>query len=253
MDPMRSKIRELRSCLRRLLAVDGTSRVIAVLLASVMGAVVLDYLLVLPGFVRFVLAAAACVMTAFVLVKRLAAPFLLELGDEQLALSVEKRHPGLRDSLISTIEFTREGQEKGYFGSPAMVDAVINDTWENTAGVDFKENLRTAGVHRTALAAFLILGAFVLALAFSPDMRIGTQRLVLPFSDTKWPQRSHITSVEPGSLRLAKGEDISVKVAFAKRHRPSKAWIDYRVEGSDKVHFRRLTPLKDGSFLTTFR
>ena len=116
-DPIRSKIRELRGYLRRLVTLDGGARALAVAVASVTAAVLLDWLLDLPPALRAVLLAAAVVLTGYVVTRFLARPLARMMSDEDLAESVERRHPGFRDALISTVEFTRENQEKSYFGS----------------------------------------------------------------------------------------------------------------------------------------
>ncbi|HUV39357.1 MAG TPA: DUF4175 family protein, partial [Planctomycetota bacterium] len=73
-------------------------------------------------------------------------------------------------------------------------------------------------------------------------------RLLMPLGRIAWPQRTFIRDVRPGSVRLPRGEDLNVQVQFAGRP-PSKAWIDTTV-GAGALNTRRMTALKDGSFLT---
>ncbi|HUW56058.1 MAG TPA: hypothetical protein VMZ92_05445, partial [Planctomycetota bacterium] len=247
-DPMRRKIGVLRGCLRRLLAVDGVGRLLTVSVAAGTAAVLLDFLLKLPGAVRLFLLAAALGVTGFVLVRGLLKPLLVRMSDEDLAVSVERRFPHLNDRLISTVEFTRGDEETSYFGSPAMVEEVVAETYETAGGLDFRGGLVTSGVHRTVLSGVLLTAGVVLALVFSTTARVGAKRLLMPLARIAWPQQTFIRNVRPGSVRVPRGEDLNVQVQFAGRP-PSKAWIDTTV-GAGALNTRRMTALKDGSFLT---
>jgi len=221
-----SKLRALRGRLRRLIVLDGASRVVLVIVGALAAALLLDWSAKLEPQGRLVLLLAAGAATLYALWRFLVSPLLVPLGDEELALLVERKYPHLRDRLISTVQFARAGDVAPL--SAAMVAALTHETLAETAPLDFQE-VTTA--RRTALwgvggvVALAALGLFTLC--FPDSAGIFAARFFDPFSAVEWPRRTQLAvlaydkdsrplALEGSRIIVPKGEDLNLLVRAAR-------------------------------------
>ena len=72
-------------------------------------------------------------------------PLVVRFADLDIALRIEERWPGLNDRLASTIQFLRLAADDERYGSPALREATVRQTIEETRAIDFREVDRAAG------------------------------------------------------------------------------------------------------------
>ncbi|HYT95186.1 MAG TPA: hypothetical protein VEL76_41095, partial [Gemmataceae bacterium] len=113
MNPLQSRLAELRRRLRRVVTLRGGCYALAVLLGSLALACLIDQAVHvrfhrdLPGMIRALFLVGILGGTAYVTYRFLWRPMAARTDDLSLALRVEEQYPILNDSLASTIEFLR--------------------------------------------------------------------------------------------------------------------------------------------------
>ena len=263
---LQRKLRSLRGHVRRLILLAGASRV-AVALVAVLGvSLLLDWAAKLETPGRVVLLAAACLAVLYALWRCLFVPLRVGLGDEALALAVERRFPGLQDRLISTVQFTRE---EGV--DPLSQDMANATTWDTVAaarGMDFD---RVATAKPTALwaagAGLLLVAASLYTMVFPATAAIFASRFFDPFSTVEWPRRTQLTVLaydkdnhplvpEGGRIFVPKGEDLLLAVRAARHsgtiwHPPRRVTVRYQFAAGGRG--RRNVPMADtATYRTAF-
>ena len=220
------KLRSLRGRLRGLIVLAGASRVVLVVVAALAVAFALDWTAKLESPGRFVVLFAWLALWAYALARFLVAPLRVRLGDDELALLVERRYPGLRDRLISTVQFARTRSVAPL--SQEMVDRLAADAWAQTAPLDFQAVAPARPAAWWALGALLVLaGACAYAFAFPANAAIFAHRFLRPLSAVEWPRRTQLTvlaydkderplAFEDGVLYVPKGEDLNLAVWAAR-------------------------------------
>jgi len=237
------KLRAVRGHLRRLILLAGAGRLVVVVVAALVVALLLDWSSKLETPGRMFLLVAASLASLYALWRFLLVPLRVGLGDEELALLVERRYPDLRDRLISTVQFARAGDVAPL--SQGMVEQLARDTHAQTAELDFQE---VASPRRPALwaagAALIVIVASVYTMFFPATVAIFACRFFDPFSSIEWPRRtqlsvlaydkdSHQLALEGPRIFVPKGEDIHLLVRAARYS--GKLW---RPPRRVSVHYR---------------
>ncbi|NQT86551.1 hypothetical protein HQ560_07295, partial [bacterium] len=261
------RLAALRGRLRRLILVAGVSRVVLVLLAALAAALLLDWSsrLETPG--RVILLAVTVAMVVHTLWCHLLVPLRLRLGQDEMALLVERRFPELRDRLISTVQLARAGASTAL--STALIGELEHETLAQASGMDFhavvsprKPLLFAAAAAGTLLLAGLFTGAF------PETASIFSARFFNPFSLVEWPRATklsleatdshgHPLPVEDGDhILMPKGEDLVLRVRAAGRKgriwsAPAKVVVHYAFDAGGSG--RRNVPQGDDAvYPTTF-
>jgi len=220
------KLRSLRGRLRRLVALAGASRFVLVVVAALAAALVLDWTAKLETPGRFVLLFASVAAWGYALVRFLIVPLRVRLGDDELALLVERQHPDLRDRLISTVQFARQRHVAPL--SQAMVDRLARDARAQTAPLDFRDVASARHPACWALTAFLAVAvACAYTLVFPANAAIFAYRFFDPLSAVEWPRRTQLNLLaydkndkplpfEGNLVYVPKGEDLNLLVRAAR-------------------------------------
>ncbi len=163
--------------------------------------------------VRAVVLAAFAVVFARLLWTRLCRPWSVRLGDEDLALAVERHDPLLRQSLISAMQFERSLAERLPSESAAMMRAVIGDVGGRLDAVPFAQALDGRRVAKAAAVLAAVVGAFALWGAVdAPSLRLWAMRSLL-LSSAEWPRLTRLEFLgAAGAVRLPQGDPLTVRV-----------------------------------------
>ncbi|MBM4034052.1 MAG: hypothetical protein FJ291_20050 [Planctomycetes bacterium] len=260
------KLRGLRGRLRGLIVLAGASRFALAVVAALAAAFVLDWTAKLETPGRFVLLFAAIGAWAYALIRFLIIPLRVRLGDDELALLVEERHPELRDRLISTVQFARARSVEPL--SQAMVDRLAHDARDMAAPLDFRDVASARQPAYWALAAaFALAAASAYTILFPANAAIFAYRFFDPLSSVEWPQRTqlallaydkdgHSLPIEENVVHVPKGEDLNVLVRAARSsgalwRPPRRVTAHYRYEGGSSGS--RSVPMGDeASYPTCF-
>ena len=263
---LRAKLRALRGHLRRLILLAGASRLVVLLVAALALCLALDWSAKLeaPGRAMLLAATGAFALTA--LWRLLILPLRVRLGDEELALLIERRFPALGDRLISTVQLARLGDVAPL--SRAMVQQLTHDTLAQTHPLDFNDVAATRPSALWAVgAAVTLVAASLYTLWFPATTAIFAARFLDPFSTIEWPRRtqlsvlaydkdSHQLALDGNRIFVPKGEDLHLVVRAA-RHSgkiwrpPRRVAVRYRFEAGGTG--RRNVPMGDqATYRTAF-
>src|SRR5258706_3372720 len=118
-----------------------------------------DWWMELQWSVRFVLLIAHLALLTYILTRLVFFPLWRQPDDDDVALMVEKARPTFRSRLIASLQLTRPGAIPPG-SSAALVAAMVNETQEIAAKVDFQPIVPT-----DRLKKFGAMGAMVLLIA----------------------------------------------------------------------------------------
>ncbi|HVW03335.1 MAG TPA: DUF4175 family protein, partial [Planctomycetaceae bacterium] len=242
--PLQSRLAQIRRRVRQMLLVYGCSWLVAVVLGAVLVVGTADWLVHFddPG-VRLILGLCILCGGAWIGWERLVRPLITRLEDIDLALRLEARYPGFKDSFASTIEFL-EHDTNPRIGSPALQRRVIAATMAQTARFNLDDVIQTRPVRRAALVAGTVcITAVLLAGLNQASAATALQRLMFPFSGPAWPKATSLQLVQGNltpltgniekPLRVSRGETLELYVINANnRNRlPTKVHFESRVPG----------------------
>ena len=223
---LQRKLRALRGRLRRLVVLAGASRLVLAVVAALTLALALDWTTRLEAPGRFAVLATALLAWGYALVRFLIAPLRVRMGDDELALLVERRFPGLRDRLISTVQFARQRDVAPL--SQAMVDRLALDARHQAAALEFRDVASARQPAYWGLAATLTLAvACTYTFLFPENAVIFAKRFLNPLSAVEWPRRTQLSLVacdkdghplpfEGDLVHVPRGEDLNVLVRAAR-------------------------------------
>lgn len=155
-------------------------------------------------------------------------------SDRQVAQSIERHFPELRDQLSSAVAFLHEPANDPRFGSSALRADVVRQATAAVAGRDLKSALdeRTTRHAWWKLgAAAVVVGAFV-GLDYDSSA-LAARRLAMPWRNEAWPRKQHLEfTVRPEMI--ARGEDFYVELVDENGRLPADVSIWYWFEGDDE-------------------
>lgn len=209
--------RGLRARARTGILIEGAACIAVTIAAFVVASYLLDRWLHLETVFRGLLLAGFAFALWRVATRRLRRPLAVELDDDELALAVERSDPGIRQWLISSIEFERSlagagGALRGQ--SAPMMESVVRQTTQRLAQIDFVRALDRRRVTRFGGALAAAAVGVVAFLALVPDTGLWARRNLL-LASVPWPQLTHLVfeDVVAGQpLRIAEREDLTVRV-----------------------------------------
>ncbi|MBL9150639.1 MAG: hypothetical protein JNM94_18280 [Phycisphaerae bacterium] len=167
----------------------------------------------------------------------------------QLALRIERSSPSLRGRLASGIEFamTDAGRESE-LAARSMSDLAARLSSESIRS--WLAPRRSLAEVSTALATIVVV-ALVAAL-LPTHARIGVTRLLLPFSQSEWPARTHVESLMPPITHHAKGQPILLAAKLsegdAASERVAAVVTVTRDDGTVSTDRLMLTRQRDGRY-----
>ena len=208
----------LRAKIRVAVWTESSAYVVAALLVYAALTFAADRTLRLETPVRAVLLCVFLVLVARTVWQRLVVPLRVQLGDDDLALAVERQTPGLRQSLISSMQFERSlSGERRVTESRELMRAVVVDVEARVAAMPFAEAL-DAGRMRRATSALVGIGlVFVVwGLASGAALQLWAQRNLM-LSSVEWPRYTqlHFADVGEGVRRLPQGDPLTIIVRAA--------------------------------------
>lgn len=255
---LQQQLQRIRRRVRQVLWLYGLSWVVAVLLGATVSTALLDWWIHLDdGGIRLIFGLSILVGSGWVAWKTLISPLLVSLSDLDLASTIERRFPGLRDRLTSSVEFMTHGFDPRV-GSVEMQREVASATLEHVRTMNIDDVVEPRGVMRVTATAVLVCLFTALIAGFNQvEAAIAIHRLVFPFSSTAWPRQTELQLVDadlrPVSdpsqrLQVAKGEAFEIFVRNGRGELPETSTVEYRLgDGPISVEPLRRVNLRDGS------
>jgi hypothetical protein len=212
----------LRARIRAGIALEASSTLATALLLYVATTYVADRTLELERAWRAALLVLAAVALAVVVRRRLLGPLATRLGDDELALALERAHPDLRQALISGVQFATTLSGAGDAGtrneSAQMMREVVARARGEVGGLRVGRALDSKRAAKTRFTlALALLGLVVPPILLPGEFAIWVQRDVL-LQDTRWPSATQLEFLGGAStaggvvLRVAAGDDLEIRV-----------------------------------------
>ena len=234
-----NQLNQVRTRVRRVLWIHGLSWLIAVVFSVVLVVGIADWLIHLDDSgVRLILSLGILVTGGWVAWRFLLSPLMASMSNIDVALRIEKRYPGFKDSLASTVQFLHERRD-ARLGSPQMQQRVIDATLTDLDNVDLSDILDTREVVRIATAALCVC-VVVAAIVGLNQLESATalNRLIFPFSESPWPRATMLRLVDSDlmpiefdadePLCIARGDTLEVFVENANGALPRDVVMEYR-------------------------
>ena len=241
-EPLLQRLSSLRSRVRGGVWLSGLSQLIVCGLGLVLLAVLADVLYRLndPG-VRLLCLLGVLGVIGWLSWKKLFLPLRTGLGDLDLALRIERIHPGMRDALSSGVQFTT-GKGDPRVGSPALQQAAVAQAARQIETIDLEECVPPTASGLWAIGAAGMLGVSAILVLVSPQKAsLGLQRLLMPFHASEWPRHDSLqllsADLEPISpdliapLHVPSGEQFRFHVANLRGALPARVTLETRPSG----------------------
>jgi hypothetical protein len=229
-DPLLRMLAAVRRRARAWIWVESLAWVAVAAAAAFWISLAFDWSVEPPPAVRGVVLVAALGTFAGLIVRLLVARLAVPLGDESLALVVERGHPEFRDGLSTAVGLAREGRADV---DPALVSRAVAAAAALVDGVDQRRLFRQALLLRLAAAAVAALATVAVVTAVRPDVaRVWFRRSVLLTAES-WPRRTQleVEGFVAGVRKVARGGDADVIVHARGVDGPPPA-VDLRIRGA---------------------
>lgn len=236
----------IRQRVRRLVWVNGISRVVTIVIGLLLVIGLADWLVHFddPGL-RLILLLAVVGLTIWSMWRHLLAPLSSSFSNADAAARIERRFPGFKDSLASTVQFLEEGADER-LGSPELQKRVISETLQQLQSVDLADVIDSKPVRSTAyVAALVCVIAGILVAVDLPASRLALQRLTFPYAEHAWPRRTslrlldarlHPVAIPEGEpLRVIRGREFSLFVEDANGRPPDDVRLEVQIADGDVI------------------
>ena len=136
-----AKLLRMRSKLTRWILIHGLGRWLIAILAVLAFDVALDRFFKMDFAQRLVMLIAMAIAAAVYFGIRVLKPLLSRLSDDALIYEVESKNPELKESLLSSVQLSREEEWKQWGTSAELAAATIEQGIEKSKSVDFSKAL----------------------------------------------------------------------------------------------------------------
>ncbi|MCH7988786.1 MAG: hypothetical protein IID46_06485, partial [Planctomycetes bacterium] len=189
--PLQTRFNEIRHRVRRLLWLNGLSRIVAVVFGSALFIGFLDWLVHIDEpVVRFLFSCGIVVSAFWIAYRYLILPVMRPLTDGEIAMRIERRFPEFKDSLASTVQFLEQKTDPR-LGSPQLQQKVIDETILQIERCEIEDVVETRPVYKALSAAVAVCVLVVVVAGFGKSATaLALNRLVMPFSASDWPRET---------------------------------------------------------------
>lgn len=236
--PAHAQLARLRSRARTGIWIETLGLLALLLIAFALPSFLTDRSLRLEWIYRAVLLGTFVFVLLRVVHRRLVQPLAVDLGDEEMALAVERSAPETKQALISSLQFARELQTGGgarTVESVALKQAVVADVHARLLAIPFGRAIDGGRVRRFGLgiaAAAVFFGSWLAIDAGSLGLWM---RRNLLLSNVDWPRYTTLRLADGAAaeVRLPQGDALSVRVAIDGPV-PDQLFVDYDFRGGDR-------------------
>lgn len=246
---VRQLLAVLRRRIRRYVWLHGLAAAIAGLGVGFWLALGADWLFEPSATVRQGLLASAAAVGLFCLAWAALRRAWILLSDHSMAVLLERRFGGFKDSLLTAVELT--GRDDNLpDGSRDMLAHTCDEAWQRSRQVDLRQIFNHAPLIRSSFAAAMMVLSIVTMAVASPDtLRFGLERLTAK-TDQPWPRQTHLRidgfDNERREAVVARGTDFEIHVqadASPPGVVPQVVEVRYRAEDGRR---ERYTMVREG-------
>lgn len=206
----------------------GLVTTLGAVVATAIGLSLLAQVMVLPVWLKITLMALAG-LGALVLFVRFALSRLFAGTIDNVAVSLETRHPELKGRLIAAVQFARTPDAHGY--SSELIRANEHQAIERAGLINFNEVLSFHPVLRSGrLLAVSAVLAITLLVLFPGFFSYSYEVYSNPTSEIAPPLAYRLVAV-PGSTEWIKYRDITIGASLIGQRIPKEATVHFRLAG----------------------
>ena len=249
---------ELRGRIRLLTWISGFFWTALALFGGLLVTGILDWLLHFDDSgTRLVLGLGLVAISATMLWRQLIAPLRIPLSSSFLASRVEKRFPGLKNRLLSAVEFL-DHRLDSRLGSTELQRAVVGQALDDLQQIEPSDVIEARAVRNITIAGSMVCALAALVVMLHPaEAATSVRRLMFPFSNVPWPRNVELKLVQsdlsPVVLTpdrptlIARGDTLELYVENSRGRLPEKVWFEYRWDDEETVirEALRQTTLRD--------
>lgn len=234
MHPLQQQVHAVGARARRLVLLHAVAWVVGVLLAAVLVAGGLDYLLRFQDRgVRIIVSLLAAAAVGWSVWRFLLPAWRYRPSDVDTARRIERHFPHLRDRLSSAVAFLNEPEDDPRAGSADLRRAVVAEIASQIEQVNLQQAIDPRTPRKAMATAFALVACVVAAAVGDPaSTSLAARRLAMPWSNEAWPLWNQLAFENPPQ-RLAKGENFEVELIDKNGHLPDEVQIQYWFEGDD--------------------
>jgi len=226
-----SHLQRIKSRGRGMLILQRSSVMLAWTLGVLVAVILLDFALRLPDAFRLVLLLGGVAAIGYAVIFYLRAAISFSPSLTQMALRVEQAMPALAGRLASSVEFATGGLDQ----SNPLAARAVRDTQTRLMGENFAGVINPRQTWRNlAIFIVILLGAGTLAGMKPTHAATGVKRILLPYSDTKWPARTGVASMMEqlvgGNAVHPRGQALPLRAEVTRGDDAQRVEADYRLK-----------------------
>jgi len=205
---LEGKIRDLR---RRKLTVEtgaGFAQAGTAFLLLVAVEMIVDWRLELPWALRLIWLLAALALVVHLVNEHVIIPVLDRLDTDRAALLIEKHFPEFNSRLISALQLTRPGALSGREAT-GLVSALVRQTEEDAAKLDFNTIVRTEGLRRRVVWLLGVIGVGGVLFGVGGLTSTALLQRALLSASVEVPRKTRVTEFT-GDLVIGRGDPVTV-------------------------------------------
>ena len=250
-DGIKSGIGRVKRYLKRLIFLEGLEVVLLSFAFSTVAGFLLDMIFKLSYAGRYAVLCSGLFIIGLSGLFFLVIPLFKRMDDEELALRLEEANPGLKSSLISSVQLKRARFSEELAVSSQMIEALRAETFSHLKSVKYK---KIYGKIRLAVLAFFIAGASLgmikYASSYPAAVRTFLDRVLRPGADIA---PFSFTKVEllPKDCFILKGGKVDIRVTLTGVIK-DKAFLHYRPRSTPEWQTLALDRQKPGEFTFAF-
>lgn len=236
------RIAETRSAVKLTDIATSAAGLLAWGLGLLLLAAIAEHWLVTGGFSRgqrFALFAVGLIGAGAYAARRLVPLVLRRVNPLYAAREIERESPELKNSLVNLLQLRRDRSTSSAHGG-AVKQVLERQAAERLASAGEGAIDRTPAVRvaQTVLVLVAAIGVYVVA---SPkDFFASAGRVLAPWADITAPTRVRIASLEPGDLKVAQGERVTVSAMVTGLREDERVELVYSTSDG-RVVDRRVT------------
>ncbi|HUV39529.1 MAG TPA: DUF4175 family protein, partial [Planctomycetota bacterium] len=170
----------------------------------------LDRMFLMPDVVRYLITAAAVLLTLSVAWVWWVHPWMRKPDNVTLAATVEAEHPELQERVSSTIEFATTETPEAFRGSQEMIDAVAEQAKTSAARTNFTDAVSAERARKSsAAAAFLLLLTVCIAALWWSEFLQLFHRFAMPWANVARVSTYRVTVDKPDKF-VERGTSVQI-------------------------------------------
>jgi hypothetical protein len=246
-----SQFASLRSRVRRGLWIETLGVLGLMLIAFAIPTLLTDRGLRLEWGFRAALLASFVVVLARIVWRRLLQPLAVTLDDDEMALAVERQAPGVKQALISSLQFERHLQRGSSHDSVALMTAVIDDTHARLQAIPFAQAIDAARMRKFVAALLATVTFFGGWAAIDRESLAIWASRNLALSQVDWPRYTTLAFMDTGTgeVRLPQGDALTLRIAVTGPV-PDQVFLSYRFRSGEQGT-EPMSRTGDGEFTLT--